>query len=118
VEPRDFRDRRGREKRLPGELMYLGAPFAPCVRHDDRNVVAGDVVAKYPFERSERFPVIQPNCGPQRLFAFELRRWEAQLGPRARIKLGPRARISAGCCLRWQELPRFSADAESSRHWA
>ena len=21
--------------------MHLGAPFAPCVRHDDRNVVAG-----------------------------------------------------------------------------
>src|SRR5215475_13002587 len=38
---------------------------------------------------------------PQRLFAFELRRWEAQLGPSARISAG---------CLRWQELPRFSAD--------
>src|SRR6266436_9661681 len=21
--------------------MYLGVPFAPCVRHDDRNIVAG-----------------------------------------------------------------------------
>ncbi|MGY4285037.1 hypothetical protein ACVWXO_004257 [Bradyrhizobium sp. LM2.7] len=31
----------GRKKRLPGELMYLGVPLAPCVRHDDRNVVAG-----------------------------------------------------------------------------
>ena len=41
VEPGGFRDRRGREERLPGELMYLGVPFAPCVRHDDRNVVAG-----------------------------------------------------------------------------
>jgi hypothetical protein len=35
---------------------------------------------------------------PQRLFAFELRRWKAQLGPSARISAG---------CLRWQELPRF-----------
>src|SRR5215468_5875109 len=43
---------------------------------------------------------------PQRLFAFELRRWEAQLGPSARISAG---------CLRWQELPRFSADAEMIR---
>src|SRR5215475_7511427 len=32
-----------------------------------------------------------------RLFAFKLRRWEAQLGPSARISAG---------CLRWQELPR------------
>ena len=39
---------------------------------------------------------------PQKLFAFELRRWEAQLEPSARISAG---------CLRWQELPRFSADA-------
>jgi hypothetical protein len=31
-----------------------------------------NVVAKYPFERSHRFPVIQPNSPPQRLFAFEL----------------------------------------------
>ena len=43
---------------------------------------------------------------PQRLFAFELRRWEAQLGPSARISAG---------CLRWQELPQFSADAEMIR---
>src|SRR5262245_10329858 len=34
---------------------------------------------------------------PPRLFAFKLRRWEAQLGPSARISAG---------CLRWQELPR------------
>ena len=31
-----------------------------------------NVVAKYAFERSHRFPVIQPNSPPQRLFAFEL----------------------------------------------
>jgi hypothetical protein len=43
---------------------------------------------------------------PQRLFAFKLRRWKAQLGPSARISAG---------CLRWQELPRFSADAEMIR---
>ncbi|MBP1094659.1 hypothetical protein JOE50_005189 [Bradyrhizobium japonicum] len=41
IEPGGFRDRGGREERLPGELMDLGASFAPCVRHDDRNVVAG-----------------------------------------------------------------------------
>jgi hypothetical protein len=41
VEPGGFRDRRGSKKRFPGELMYLGARLAPCVRHDDRNVVAG-----------------------------------------------------------------------------
>ena len=41
VETGSFRNRSGREKRLPGELMDLGAPFAPGVRHDDRNVVAG-----------------------------------------------------------------------------
>src|SRR5213076_122867 len=41
VETRSFRNRSGREKRLPGELMDLGAPLAPRVRHDDRNVVAG-----------------------------------------------------------------------------
>src|SRR5262245_30992178 len=43
---------------------------------------------------------------PPRLFPFELRRWEAQLGPSARISAG---------CLRWQEWPRFSADAEMIR---
>lgn len=31
IEPGGFRDRGGREKRLPGELMDLGASFAPCV---------------------------------------------------------------------------------------
>src|SRR5215469_4829071 len=34
-----------------------------------------NVVANYPFERSHRFVGIQPNFWPQRLFAFELRRW-------------------------------------------
>jgi hypothetical protein len=33
-----------------------------------------NVGANYPFERLYRFPVIQPNSPPQRLFAFELRR--------------------------------------------
>src|SRR5262249_51291088 len=42
---------------------------------------------------------------PQRLFAFELRRWEAQLEPSASISAG---------CLRWQELPRFSAGQSSN----
>src|SRR5262252_635428 len=42
---------------------------------------------------------------PQRLFAFELRRWEAQLGPSASISAG---------CLRWRELPRFSAGQSSN----
>src|SRR5207248_892582 len=41
IKPGGFRDRGGREERLPGKLMHLGATFAPCVRHDDRNVVAG-----------------------------------------------------------------------------
>lgn len=30
VEPGGFRDRGGREKRLPGELMYPGASLSPC----------------------------------------------------------------------------------------
>jgi hypothetical protein len=60
-----------------------------------------NVVAKYPFERSHRFPVIQPNSGRRDYSRSELRRWEAQLGPSAKISAG---------CLRWQELPRFSAD--------
>src|SRR5262249_39599637 len=38
-----------------------------------------NVVANYPFKRSHRFAVIEPKFRPQRLFAFELRRWEAQL---------------------------------------
>jgi transposase len=33
-----------------------------------------NVVANYPFERSHRFPEIQPKFWPRRLFAFELRR--------------------------------------------
>src|SRR6516165_7487472 len=41
VEAGSFRNRSGRQKRPPGELMDLGAPFASCVRHDDRDVVAG-----------------------------------------------------------------------------
>ena len=39
---------------------------------------------------------------------FRAATWEAQLGPSARISAG---------CLRWQELPRFSADAEMIRRW-
>src|SRR5215469_14273578 len=42
-----------------------------------------NVVANYPFERSHRFPGDPAEFRPQRLFAFELRRWEAQRGPRA-----------------------------------
>jgi hypothetical protein len=38
-----------------------------------------NVVAKYSFESSHGFPEIQPNSGPQRLFAFELRRASTQL---------------------------------------
>ncbi|MEZ0063414.1 hypothetical protein ABIF26_008974 [Bradyrhizobium elkanii] len=41
VEPGGLRNRSGREKRLPGELVDFGASFAPRVRHDDRNIVAG-----------------------------------------------------------------------------
>ena len=37
-----------------------------------------NVDAKYPVERSHRFPVIQPNPPPQRLFAFELRRVKSE----------------------------------------
>jgi hypothetical protein len=33
-----------------------------------------NVVAKYPFESSHRFPRIQPNSGPRDDFAVELRR--------------------------------------------
>ena len=39
-----------------------------------------NVDANYPLERSHRFAGIQPKFWPWRLFAFELRRWEAQLG--------------------------------------
>jgi hypothetical protein len=33
-----------------------------------------NVIAKYPFEMSRRFPGMQPEFPPQRLFALELRR--------------------------------------------
>src|SRR5262249_56846446 len=42
---------------------------------------------------------------PQRLFAFELRRVDARLEPSGGISAG---------CLRWQELPRFSAGQSSN----
>jgi hypothetical protein len=67
-----------------------------------------NVVAKYPFESSSQISGDPVEFRPQRLFVFELRWWEAQLGPSARISAG---------CLRWQELPRFSADAEMIRRW-
>jgi hypothetical protein len=50
----------------------IDAPQRPdCVAGHVR-LELRNVVAKYPFERSHRFPVIQPNSPPQRLFAFEL----------------------------------------------
>jgi hypothetical protein len=80
----------------------------PEMSDRERHCLAGhvrlelrNVVANYPFESSHRFPGNPAEFWPQRLFAFELRRWEAQLGPSAKISAG---------CLRWQELPRFSAD--------
>jgi hypothetical protein len=60
-----------------------------------------NVVAKYPFERSHGFQGIQPNSGHRDYSRLSCGVWETQLGPSARISAG---------CLRWQELPRFSAD--------
>src|SRR2546427_6702999 len=89
------------------ELVERGAQLVGLEDVRETDCVAGhvrleirNVVANYPLERSHRFPEIQPKFWTRRLFAFELRRWEAQLGPSARISAG---------CLRWQELPRFSA---------
>jgi hypothetical protein len=47
-----------------------------------------NVVANYPFERSHRFPVIEPNSGRRDYSRFELRRGDTQLGPSARISAG------------------------------
>src|SRR3981081_169523 len=54
---------------------------------------------------------------PQRLFAFELRRPGDAARPRARTSAGVLARTLAIelPSLRWQELPRFSADLEMIR---
>jgi hypothetical protein len=65
-----------------------------------------NVDANYPLERSHRFAGIQPNSG-----LGDYSRLSCDGGRRSS---GPSARISAGC-LRWQELPRFSADAEMIR---
>jgi len=54
---------------------------------------------------------------PQRLFAFELRRPGDAARPRARTSAGVLARtlVIELPSLRWQELPRFSADSEMIR---
>src|SRR6516164_2432980 len=73
--------------------------LAGHVRFELRNVGAN-----YPFEKVAQISGDPAEFRPQRLFAFELRRWEAQLGLSASISAG---------CLRWQELPRFSAGQSS-----
>jgi hypothetical protein len=61
-----------------------------------------NVVAKYPFERSHRFPVIQPNSGRRDCSRLSCGVAERQLG------LVPgHSCANAGRSLRWQELPRF-----------
>src|SRR5262249_36135051 len=65
-----------------------------------------NVDANYPLERSHRFAGIQPNSG-----LGDYSRLSCEGGRR---NSGPSVRISVGC-LRWQELPRFSADAEMIR---
>ena len=65
-----------------------------------------NVVANYPFERSNRFPGIQPNSGRRDCSRLSCH------GGRRSSGLVPGAE-----CLRWQELPRFSADAEMIRRW-
>ena len=53
----------------------INAPQRPdCVSGHVR-LELRNVVANYPFERSHRFPEIQPKFWPRRLFTFELRRW-------------------------------------------
>jgi hypothetical protein len=42
--------------------MYLRVPFAPCVRHDDRNVVAG--VADETVDQQTIVGVSAPNFDP------------------------------------------------------
>src|SRR6516164_6015520 len=57
--------------------------LAGHVRFELRNVGAN-----YPFEKVAQISGDPAELRPQRLFAFELRRWEAQLGPSARISAG------------------------------
>jgi hypothetical protein len=86
----------------------INAPKRPDCVAEVGGLELRNVVAKYPFEKVAQISGDPAEFRPQRLFVFELRRWEAQLGPSARISAG---------CLRWQELPRFSADAEMIRRW-
>jgi len=61
-----------------------------------------NVVAKYPYEKSRRFPGIQPNSGHRDYSRLSCGVAETQLG------LVPgHSCANAGRPLRWQELPRF-----------
>jgi len=62
---------------------------------------------KFPFGRSHRFAGIQPNSGHRDYSRLSCDLGETQLGPKD---------LSQACLrVRWQELPRFSADPEMIR---
>ena len=83
----------------------INAPQRPdCVAGHVR-LELRNVVANYPFERSHRFPVIQPNSGHGDYSRVSCAVGDTQLGPSARIS---RQDVCAGVgqSLWWQESPR------------
>ena len=59
---------------LAKPMNGINAPQRPDCVAGVGGLELRNVVAKYPFERSDRFPGTQPNFGHRDLFAFELRR--------------------------------------------
>src|SRR5215469_8110302 len=70
-----------------------------------------NVVAKYPFERSHRFPGIQPNSGHRDYLRLSCGVEDTQLEPRARISAGvlTRTLVAAG-------YSGHSGSRDSGRH--
>src|SRR5262245_54827856 len=87
-----------------GQVMSAPSSIPACwlvetrLREDSNS----EMFAKYPFERSHRFPV-NPAKSDDRDYS------------RLSCGVGRRSSGLAPGCLRWQELPRFSADAEMIR---
>src|SRR5262249_20240036 len=79
--------------------MLAGRDPTAWLGWEDSN---SEMFAKYPFERSHRFPV-NPAKSDDRDYS------------RLSCGVGRRSSGLAPGCLRWQELPRFSADAEMIR---
>jgi hypothetical protein len=98
--------------RRPNDDTWRPDCLAGHVRLELRNVGT-----KYPFERSHRFPGIQPNFGDRDRSRLSCEVGDTQLVVNARISAGDvvRALGHRGASLRWQELPRFWADPEMIR---